>query len=128
MLTVGLYYSFTEVLEFDFTAFLASMGLIGIAIAFSSQQVIQNMMAGVLIFVTRPVQLEDWVAIGGLPDTGIGRVKDINWTRTVLRNQDDRIVFIPNSNIITSKVVELHSGGVHVYPYRPRGPLWGKIR
>ncbi len=111
ILIVGFYYSFTEVLEFDFTAFLASLGLIGIAIAFSSQQVIQNMMAGLLIFITRPVQMEDWVAVGGIPDTGIGRVKDINWTRTVLRNQDGRIVFIPNSNMITSKVVNYTQAG-----------------
>lgn len=123
LIVIALYYGLTHVLELDLTAFLASLGILGIAIAFSSQQVISNLMAGLLIFITRPVQLEDWVDIGGLPATGVGRVKDITWTRTVLRNADGKIVYIPNSLLIMVKVVNYTRAGFTEVPIEVEVPI-----
>jgi len=67
--SAGVYY----VLGLDFKAFVASLGIIGIAVAFASQQIIQNIIAGILIAVNRPIQLDDWVEIGG--GTGISNLK-----------------------------------------------------
>ena len=62
------------------------MGLVGVAIAFASQQIISNLLSGLLISFTRPIQLEDWVEVGLAPSTGVCRVKDINLMATVLRD------------------------------------------
>ncbi|MFP4171268.1 MAG: mechanosensitive ion channel domain-containing protein [Methanomassiliicoccales archaeon] len=65
----------------------------------------QNTMAGIPIFLGRPILLEEYVELGGLPAAGVGRVNDITPTRTVLRNPDGRIVYISNLHIITSKLI-----------------------
>jgi small-conductance mechanosensitive channel len=117
ILGIGLYIGFDQIFRFSVSALLASLGILGLAVAFASQQVIQNAIAGILISITRPIRLEDWVEVGGLPDTGIGRVKDITLLTTVLRDMDGRISYIPNSMILTMKVINYTRSGfvaVHV--------------
>lgn len=101
----GTYYAAYYALGLDITALLASLGILGIAAAFASQQILQNFLAGVLISLSRPIQLDDWVQIGGEPATGVSQVKDMTLTRTVLRDLDGRIYYVPNSLILTSKIV-----------------------
>jgi small conductance mechanosensitive channel len=67
VLLLGLYLGIHYVLGEDLTALAASRGIVGIAVAFSSQQIIQNIMAGLLIAFERPIQHEDWIDIGALP-------------------------------------------------------------
>ncbi len=105
----GLYY----VLGNELKAFVASLGIIGIAVAFASQQVIQNVIAGILIAVTRPIQLDDWVEIGG---SGISNIKDITMTRTTLRDRSGRLYYIPNSVVITSIVINYTKSGFVAIP------------
>jgi small conductance mechanosensitive channel len=102
---VGIYY----VLGLDFKAFVASLGIMGIAVAFASQQIIQNIIAGILIAVNRPIQLDDWVEIGG--GTGISNIKDITLTRTVLRDRSGRLYYIPNSVLISSIIINYTKSG-----------------
>ncbi|MDD1773315.1 MAG: mechanosensitive ion channel family protein [Methanomassiliicoccales archaeon] len=111
ILGLGLYIGFDQVFRFSLSALLASLGILGLAVAFASQQVIQNAIAGILISITRPIRLEDWVEIGGIPDTGIGRVKDITLLTTVLRDTDGRMSFVPNSMILTTKVINYTRSG-----------------
>ncbi|MFH1682907.1 MAG: mechanosensitive ion channel domain-containing protein [Candidatus Woesearchaeota archaeon] len=100
----GFYLSIYKILKLDLTAMAASLGVLGIVIALSSQQILQNILAGVLIFIQRPVSLEDWVSVG-FPDTGINRVKDIRLTKTTLEDKDGRIIYVPNSILVTSKII-----------------------
>jgi len=51
----GIYASARYLLAFDPTAFVASLGILGIVVAISSTQIIQNILAGILITVNRPV-------------------------------------------------------------------------
>ena len=102
-LTVG----FGSVLKLDLSAILLSLGIAGIAVAFASQQIIQNAIAGILISIVRPIQLEDWVEVGPLPLNGLGRVKDITLMNTVMRDLDGRIVTVPNAQIMNGKVINL---------------------
>jgi small conductance mechanosensitive channel len=111
ILGIGLYVGFYQIFRFSVSALLASLGILGLAVAFASQQVIQNAIAGILISITRPIRLEDWVEVGGVPDTGIGRVKDITLLTTVLRDTDGRISYIPNSMILTMKVINYTRSG-----------------
>jgi small-conductance mechanosensitive channel len=111
VLGIGFYSAFSEVLGFDFSAIVVSLGIIGIAVALAAQQIIQNAFAGILISITRPVELEDMVDIGGVPSTGICRVKDISLMNTTLRDKDGRMVFIPNNSIVTNKVVNYTKAG-----------------
>ena len=106
---LGLYYGLRYVLELDLNAFVASLGIIGIAIAFASQQVIQNFIAGILISVGRPVHIDDWVEVG---ETGICNIKDITLTRTILRNKNGRLIYMPNSFLISSSIINYTKSGL----------------
>lgn len=105
---LGLYYGVRYVLDLDLSAFVASLGIFSIALAFGSQQIIQNFIAGLLISVVRPVQLDDWVEIG---DTGISNIKDIRLTRTVLRNKNGKLFYVPNSVLISTIIINYTKSG-----------------
>ncbi len=105
---IGFSYGLYYVLGLELRAFVASLGIIGIAAAFASQQVIQNFIAGILIAVSRPVQIDDWVEIGG---SGIGNIKDVTLTRTVLRDKNGRLYYIPNSAVISSIITNYTKSG-----------------
>jgi len=108
----GVYASARHFLAFDPTAFAASLGVLGIVIAFSSRQIIQNTIADVLITINRPIQLEEWVSVSGRPETGPGKVQDISFTTTTLKGLDGGLILTPNSSIITSKVINYSRAGL----------------
>lgn len=74
------------------------------------QQVIQNAFAGVLLSLTKPFELEDRVEIGGLPVTGLCKVSDITLISTVMRDLDGRLLYVPNSFILSNKLINYTKG------------------
>ncbi|HOI58577.1 MULTISPECIES: mechanosensitive ion channel domain-containing protein [unclassified Methanoculleus] len=108
----GGYASARYLLAFDLRAVVASLGILGIVVAVSSSQIIQNVLAGVLITINRPVQLEEWIVVGEMPSTGLCKVHDISFTTTILQGLDGGLVLMPNSSIIASKVINYSRGGL----------------
>lgn len=103
-LIVALYFGLNNILKLNLTAIAASLGVIGIVVAFSAQQIMQNVLAGIMIAIQRPIRLEDWITVS-FPDTGINRVKDIGLTSTILEDKDGKTIYIPNSVLISTKVI-----------------------
>jgi len=120
IIAIGLYFAFWQVLDVDITGALISLGIIGIALAFASQQIVQNAFAGILFSVTRPMQMEDWVEVGGTPTTGLCRVKDITLIHTVLRDVDGRLLYVPNSFILNNKLINFTKAGFVAVPFQIR--------
>lgn len=76
------------------------LGIGGVAIGFAFRDVLQNLLAGVLILLTRPFRIGDQISQGGQE----GTVEDI-WVRaTVLRTYDNRRILIPNASLFTDKI------------------------
>lgn len=98
-------------LGFDLNATIASLGILSIALAFASQQIISNLLAGLLTAINRTVRIDDWVELGGSPVTGIAQVKDMTFTRTVLQDRDGRVFLIPNAALLSSKIVNYSKSG-----------------
>ncbi len=72
------------------TALIASLGVcVGLAV----DGVLSNIAGGLLILITRPFKIDDFVDIGGTT----GTVEDIHVCHTVLCTLDNRVVYIPNS-------------------------------
>jgi small conductance mechanosensitive channel len=120
IIIVAAVFAFGMVLRLDLSGLVISLGLVGIAVAFASQQIIQNVIAGVIISITRPIQLEDWIEVGLGPETSVCRVKDITLMSTVLRETGGRIAIVPNSQIITGKVVNYTKSGFFAVSI----PMW----
>lgn len=106
----GIYWSARHLLAFDLKAVATSLGILGIVIAVSSSQIIQNVLAGILITINRPVHLDEWIIVGERPTTGLCRVRDISFTTTILQGLDGGLILMPNSSIIASKVVNYSRG------------------
>jgi len=111
IISMGLLYGIYDILQLDLTAIATSLGIIGIVVALSSQQILQNFIGGLLIAATKPFQIDDWVKIGGSPDTTISNVKEINLTSTLLRDIDGKIFYVPNSVLLTSKIINYTKSG-----------------
>ncbi|HEY3419431.1 MAG TPA: mechanosensitive ion channel family protein [Methanomassiliicoccales archaeon] len=118
IIAAGLSFGMITFLNIDFTTVAAGIGLVGIVIALASQQILQNFMAGILMGLERQIQLEDWVDIGGTPETKPARVKDITLTKTVLLDPQGKFVVVPNSVIVSSKVINYTKAGFFEVPLR----------
>jgi len=85
----------------EITPILAGMGVFGLVIAFATQTLVANIFGGVLITTDRLYVVGDRVEIDGIH----GDVVDIKARYTKIKTVQNTIVTIPNSTIISSKVI-----------------------
>jgi len=85
----------------DTTSFAAIVAAAGLAVGFALQQNVSNFGAGVVILFLRPFKIGDFVEIAGTA----GVVDAIGIFNTTLKTGDNRIIIIPNSNIIGNNIV-----------------------
>jgi small-conductance mechanosensitive channel len=74
---------------------LASGAIVAAVIGFAAQRTLGNFVAGVMLAVTQPLRIGDWVAL----DDHYGQVEDVRLNFTVLRTASDSRVVIPNERI-----------------------------
>jgi len=80
------------------TAFVASFGVcVGLAV----NGALSNLAGGVLIILTRPFRIDDFIEAQGFS----GTVEDIHVTNTKLRTPDNKIVYIPNGTLSSGSIV-----------------------
>ena len=81
---------------------IAFGGIGGLALAFASQQVISNFFGGLMVYLTSPFTIGEWVNI---PDRNIeGHIEEIGWYLTRIRNFEKRPIYVPNS-VFTQTIV-----------------------
>jgi len=91
------------------TAWLASAGIVGIAVGFAAKDTLANLFAGIFIIADTPYKLGDFINL----DSGErGRVTDIGIRSTRLLTRDDIEVIIPNAQMGNAKIVN-ETGGPH---------------
>ncbi len=80
---------------------LESLGIAGFALGFALKDILENLLAGILLLFARPFEIGDQVTLGAFQ----GTVTDIEIRVTTLRTYDNERVAIPNSHIYTNPVV-----------------------
>jgi MscS family membrane protein len=81
---------------------IAFGGIGGLALAFASQQVISNFFGGLMIYITQPFTIGEWI---NLPERHIeGHIEEIGWYLTRIRSFDKRPIYVPNS-VFTQTIV-----------------------
>jgi small-conductance mechanosensitive channel len=76
-------------------------GAFGVGIGFGLQNVVNNFVSGLILLYERPVQLGDMVEVGGTT----GEVRRIGIRSSTIRTPQGAEVIVPNSNLISDRVV-----------------------
>jgi small-conductance mechanosensitive channel len=85
---------------FDVTAFLAGLGILGFTLGFAMQDIMRNFVAGILLLVQQPFEVDDVIET----ENFIGTVLAINLRTTDMKTMDGRIVTIPNATILANPI------------------------
>ena len=91
------------------TGWLASAGVVGIAVGFAAKDTLANLFAGIFILADAPYKLGDFIILDG---GDRGRVTDIGIRSTRILTRDDIEITIPNAVIANAKIVN-ETGGPH---------------
>ena len=109
---------FMALWDIDGTAWLASAGVIGIAVGFAAKDTLANLISGVSIIADAPYKIGDYIVL----DTGErGVVTELGMRSTRLLTRDDVEISIPNAVMGNAKITN-ESGGPAV-EHRIRIPV-----
>ncbi|HEY0946496.1 MAG TPA: mechanosensitive ion channel family protein [Opitutaceae bacterium] len=87
----------------DVKAFLAGLGIGGLAFALAAQDTIANVFGSVVVAVDQPFKIGEFVRIGSF----LGMVEDIGLRSTRLRALDKSFVTIPNKTVAAEGITNL---------------------
>ena len=85
----------------DLSALTVLAGALGIGVGFGLQNIINNFVSGLIILFERPIKVGDRIEVGEVA----GNVVNISPRATTVVTNDNIAVIVPNSDFISSKVI-----------------------
>ncbi len=82
------------------SAFVASLGLGGLAFALAAKDTVANLFGSLVIFSDRPFQVGDWIEMSGVE----GTIEEIGIRSTKIRNHAQALVSVPNSEMANTTI------------------------
>ena len=95
--------TFLMEMGFSLAPLLGAAGIVGIALGFAAQTSVSNVISGFFLMAEQPFVVNDIIEVGTLK----GRVLSIDMLSVKLRTFDNRMVRIPNENLIKTEFVNL---------------------
>ena len=89
------------------TSFLALFSVVGLAVSLAVQGVLSNLAGGIIILVSKPFTLGDYIET----DAVSGTVHEIGFLHTRMIAPDGKMIFVPNSLLYNSKLINYTSSG-----------------
>ena len=77
------------------------------ALSLAIQGILGNIVSGIVILSTHPIQKGEYVSVGGVE----GTVDSVGLVYTKLMTLDNKVVYVPNNEISTSKIVNFSRDG-----------------
>src|SRR5205814_3396037 len=90
--------------EAQLKGLLAGSGIVAIILGFAGQGLVAGIIGGVAIQINRPYKVGDWLQVG----ERFAEVMEINWRSTRLRTNDAIYLDIPNNEMVSHTIVNLH--------------------
>jgi len=109
MVAGGFLYVFCLAWSIPLTSWLASAGVVGIAVGFAAKDTLANLFSGIFIIADAPYKIGDYVV---LENDIRGEVIEIGMRSTRLLTRDDIEVTVPNAVIGTGRIIN-QTGGPH---------------
>lgn len=100
LVTVIVLFTAENVFDADITAWLAGLGIAGLAVSLAAQDSLKNLFGSLTIFLDRPFAIGHFVTYNGFT----GTIEQIGFRSTRLRTLYGHLVTIPNSNIVVTEV------------------------
>lgn len=88
-------------LGIDVTGIVALASVVTLAVSLSLQNMLTNVVGGFTILYTNPFSAGDYVEVGGQA----GTVSEVGMTYTKLITPDNKVVYIPNSAVVSAEIV-----------------------
>ncbi|MEZ0341178.1 mechanosensitive ion channel family protein [Mycobacterium sp. pV006] len=104
MLFVVVAVQITNVLNVPVGSLVAPAAVLGAALGFGAQKLVQDLLAGFFIITERQYGFGDLVQLNmvGAPDASEGTVEEVTLRVTKLRTADGEVYTVPNGNIVRS--------------------------
>ncbi len=94
--------AFARSLNFDLIGLVASLGLVGLAVAFAAQKILEQLIATLVLYLDRPFVTGDYVRLSG---GELGKVESIGLRSTKIRSLGTgTIIVMPNSILVSVEI------------------------
>jgi small-conductance mechanosensitive channel len=90
--------------EAQLKGLLAGSGVIAIVVGFAGQNLFAGIIGGIAIQINRPYKVGDWLQVR----ERFAEVMEINWRSTRLCTNDNIYLDIPNNEMVSHEIVNLH--------------------
>jgi len=100
LVVIGAMFIVDNVFNQDIGAWLAGLGIAGLAVSLAAQDSLKNLFGSLTILLDQPFQLGERIVFGGYD----GVIEEIGFRSTKVRTLTGHIVTIPNSNIVNDPV------------------------
>jgi MscS family membrane protein len=105
LIVLAVIFLFAQTHHINLIGLVASLGVGGVAIAFASQKVLEQLLWSIVLYIDRPFSVDDYIS---LPDGTLGRVESIGWRSTKVRlSGKNTLVIVPNSNLAQVNIENL---------------------
>jgi len=90
------------------TTLIAAVSVVGLAVSLAVQGSLSNVAGGIILLTTKPFENGDFIECAG----NTGTVLEVNLITTKLMTVDNKKVFIPNSDISASRIINYSCEGM----------------
>lgn len=101
LITGGLIMTILGFWKIDFQTLFTTLSIVAAAIAIISKDFIAEIISGIIISFSKEVSIDDYLKIGEQK----GKIIDITLTKIALLNDDDDLIYIPNTMAFSSQIV-----------------------
>ncbi len=102
LIFIGALVAFASSLKFDLIGLVASLGLVGLAVAFAAQKILEQLIATLVLYLDRPFVTGDYIH---LPGGELGKVESIGLRSTKIRSLGTgTIIVMPNSILVSVEI------------------------
>ena len=87
--------------DYDITAFIASLGIGAMAIAFAAKDSLANVFGSIVIITERPFVVGDWISANNVE----GIVEKVSFRSTCIRTFYQELVYVPNNLLSNTSII-----------------------
>ena len=96
-----------ETLDVDVTSIVAVLSVAGLAVSLALQNTMSNLAGGMVLLVTKPFNLGDYVEVDGVS----GTISNVNMAYTTFITPENKQIFIPNNQMASTKIINYSALG-----------------